>query len=274
MSTTRAAALPPPPLCKSNAAVRASQAAFVRRQGHYEEIARLRAQGASLRRIAAGLGIERKTVRHWLRLGHAPRWQKPPRGGILAPYAAFLDRRWAEGCRNAAQLWRELAARGFSGRPSIVRAWAGRRRKGEPADALRTTPSKPAWHPPVGRRLGRMLMAEAEVLSETDRLFVAQLFSEAPKLAEAIMLAKRLRQVLRCESGEALQDVLEAARDTLLAGFAAGLRQDIEAVQAALDLPWTTSPVEGQINRLKMLKRTMYGRAGFELLRQRVLYAA
>jgi transposase len=271
---TRAAALAPTPLCKSNATVRAGEAAFARRQGRYEEIARLRAEGVSLRRIAAGLGIERKTVRRWLRLGHAPWWQKPPRGSILAPYAAFLDRRWAEGCHNAAQLWRELAARGFSGRPSIVRAWAGHRRKGEPGESLRVMPAKPAWHPPVGRRLGRMLMADAEVLSETDRLFVARLFSEAPKLAEAITIAKRLHQVLRCESDEALQDVLDAARDTLLAGFAAGLRQDIEAVQAALDLPWTTSPVEGHINRLKMLKRTMYGRAGFALLRQRVLYAA
>jgi transposase len=84
---TRAAALPPTPLCKSNAAVRASQAALARRQGHYEEVARLRAEGVSLRRIAAKLGIERKTVRRWLRLGHAPRWQKPPRGSILAPYA-------------------------------------------------------------------------------------------------------------------------------------------------------------------------------------------
>jgi transposase len=185
-----------------------------------------------------------------------------------------LDRRWAEGFRNAAQLWRELVAHGFSGRPSIVRAWAGRRRKGEPGDAAPVMSSKPAWHPPIGRRLGRMLMADAEGLSETDRLFVAQLFSEVPKLAEAITVAKRLRQVLRCESGETLQDVLAAAGDTLLAGFASGLRQDLAAVQAALDLPWTTSPVEGQINRLKMLKRTMYGRAGFELLRRRVLYAA
>jgi transposase len=119
-----------------------------------------------------------------------------------------------------------------------------------------------------------MLMADTEALSETDRLFMAQLFAEAPKLAEAITLAKRLHQVLRREGEESLHDVLAAARDTLLAGFASGLRQDLAAVQAALDLPWTTSPVEGQINRLKMLKRTMYGRAGFELLRQRVLYAA
>ena len=56
--------------------------------------------------------------------------------------------------------------------------------------------------------------------------------------------------------------------------FAISLRHDIGAIQAALDLPWTTSPVEGQVNRLKMLKRTMYGRAGFKLLRARVLYAA
>jgi transposase len=68
--------------------------------------------------------------------------------------------------------------------------------------------------------------------------------------------------------------VLTAAGATPLASFTAALRKDIDAVQAALDLPWTTSPVEGQIGRIKMLKRTMYGRAGFELLRARVLYAA
>jgi transposase len=60
----------------------------------------------------------------------------------------------------------------------------------------------------------------------------------------------------------------------MLARFAAGLRRDFAAISAALKLPWTTSPVEGQISRLKMLKRTMYGRAGFGLLRARVLHAA
>ena len=65
--------------------------------------------------------------------------------------------------------------------------------------------------------------------------------------------------------------MLTAASATPLASFTAELRKDIDAVQAALDLPWTTSPVEGQIGRIKMLKRTMYSRAGFELLRARVL---
>ncbi len=73
---------------------------------------------------------------------------------------------------------------------------------------------------------------------------------------------------------DTLPAVLTAANDTPLKSFAAGLRRDQAAIQAALDLPWTTSPVEGQISRIKMIKRTMYGRAGFDLLRARVLYAA
>ena len=70
-----------------------------------------------------------------------------------------------------------------------------------------------------------------------------------------------------------MKEVLTAAH-TLLAGFAVNLARDQAAVQAALDLPWTTSPVEGQVNRIKTIKRSMYGRAGFDLLHARVLQAA
>jgi len=116
-------------------AERTSQASLARRQARYEEAARLRADGMSISRIAVLLGAERQTVRRWLRLGHAPLWTKPRRGSVLDAYAAHLDRRWAEGCRNAAQLWRELAGLGFTGRPTTVRAWAGRRHKAEPEAA-------------------------------------------------------------------------------------------------------------------------------------------
>ena len=70
-----------------------------------------------------------------------------------------------------------------------------------------------------------------------------------------------------------MSQILDAAIASPLKDFVASLRHDTTAIQAALDLPWTTSPVEGQISRLKMLKRTVYGRAGFQLLRVRVLYA-
>ena len=87
-------------------------------------------------------------------------------------------------------------------------------------------------------------------------------------------MAKRLNALLRRQSEENLDAVLADAANTALKEFAAGLQRDVGAVRAALETPWTTSPAEGQINRLKMLKRSMYGRAGFDLLRARVLEAA
>ena len=117
-------------------------------------------------------------------------------------------------------------------------------------------------------------MADMDRLADDERRFVTRLLADAPKLAGAVEVAKRLHRLLRKEGSEPLQDVLTAAADTLLAGFAASLGRDQAAVQAALDLPWTTSPVEGQVNRIKTIKRSMYGRAGFDLLRARVLNAA
>jgi transposase len=258
------------------AAERRLRDAYARRQARHEEAARLREAGVSLRRRIAGLlGAERKTVRRWLRAGHAPLWTKPPRGRVLDPYRDHLERRWAEGCRNAAQLWRELVGRGFGGRPSVVRAWAGRRRQTEPDRARRLIPGAgPSWRPLSGHRVARLLMTAAELRPATDRIFIERLLGDVPEPARAITAATRLRRVLRREDDENLEDALAAAEGTMLASFATGLRQDLRAVQAALELPWTTSPVEGQISRLKMLKRTMYGRASFPLLRQRILYAA
>ena len=117
-------------------------------------------------------------------------------------------------------------------------------------------------------------MADTDALSETERAFVELLFTDVPELADAVAATKNLRQVLRRKGGKSLNAALAAAEHTALAGFVSGQRRDADAVQAALDLPWTTSPVEGQINRLKMIKRTMYGRPGFALLRARVLHAA
>jgi len=260
-------AAPRPP----NAAERASEASLGRRQARYEEAARLHGQGVSISGIAARLGADRKTVRGWLRRGAAPSWRKPKRGSALDPHVPLLERLWSEGCHNAARLWREAAAAGFAGRPGTVRAWATQRRG---AQATSGAPQPSSAAPPSGRRVGRLLMAGTDKLADGDRLFVARLLADAPKLADAVAVAKRLHRVLRKKGSEPLQDVLTAAADTLLAGFAASLGRDQTAVQAALDLPWTTSPVEGQVNRIKTIKRSMHGRAGFDLLRARVLQAA
>ena len=275
-----AAALPAPPPPEPaarfpTAAERAKAARFARRQARYEEAARLRGQGASLRRIAALLDVERVTVRSWFARGGAAAWAKPRRGSALDPHAPLLERRWAEGCRNATQLWREAAAAGYRGRPGTVRTWAVQRRAGQSRAAVTGAPhALRSAAPPSGRRVGRWLMADDGGLGADERRFVARLLAEAPELAEAVAVAKRLRAVLRRSGDETLTAVLDAARGTLLGSFAAWLERDRDAVQAALDLPWTTSPVEGQVNRLKTIKRAMYGRAGFDLLRARVLRAA
>jgi transposase len=245
------------------------------RQARHEEAARMQAAGTSISQVARQLGADRKTLHRWLRAGAAPSWRMPRRGSILDRHRPVLERRWAEGCHNAARLWQELVRIGFAGRPSVVRAWATERRRTEPVACPGPEPTgNPTWRPPTPRRATRLLMANGEIPTELDRAFVMHLLGEGPALQATVAVAKRIARLLRRQSDDRLDAVLDEAAATPLASFVAELRKDIAAVQAALDLPWSTSPVEGQINRLKMIKRTMYGRAGFELLRARVLQAA
>ena len=219
-------AVTPLDTAKPAAAKQRSQDAYARRQARYEEAARLKAAGASLQRIAALIGAERKTVRRWLRAGGAPLWHKPQRLGGLAPYHDHLDRRWTEGCHNAAQLWRELVALGFLGRPGTVRQWAGRRRKGAPQAAstleIRVTTGEPA----SARQIARQLMTD-DVLPQTEQNFVSRVLLQVPGLAECVAAAKRLNAVLRRKSEEALDKVLEDAAGTALGSFVTSLRRDL-----------------------------------------------
>lgn len=260
---------------RPSAARRRSEAALARRQARFDEATRLHAAGASLSTISRRVCADRKTLRQWLRAGAMPTWHHPRRGSVLDSYREHLDRRWTEGCHNAAQLWRELITLGFTGRAALVRAWATARRKADPSMARlpRTRSGKP-WRPPSSRRIARLIMLEPRTLSRPDRAFAERLLKDIPRLAATVAAAKRIERVLRKQSDETLDDALAAAERTQLAGFVTELRKDITAVEAALRLPWTTSPAEGQISRIKMIKRTMYGRAGFETLRARVLHAA
>jgi transposase len=238
-------------------AERRSLDAQQRREARFEEAVRLREQGMTIRGIARALGVGRKTVRRWLRAGHAPTWRHADRS-ILDPFRDYLETRWAVGCRNGTGLWREIRERGFTGQPGIVRQWATRQRRQNPA-ADQAPPVKPP-KPPTPRKAARLLMSEPDKLSEDDRRFV--LLELSPPIARAVDLANQL------------DGWIAAAETGGFKGFAGSLRQDRDAVHAALTLPWSTGPVEGQINRLKVIKRTMYGRAGFDLLRHRVLAGA
>ena len=245
------------------------------RQAHYEEMARLHRSGMPIRRIARRLGMARNAVRRWLRAGEATVYRRAPGRSALDRHLVYVERRWSEGCRNSARLWRELRDRGFDGGYDVVRRWAKRRRdldaSASVADGQRPLPS---WRVPSSRRTARLLTTPADTLKQVDRRFVDALRSLSPEIRRAADAVNEFARILRERDAAAFDDWLTAAKATALHGFVAGIIGDIEAVRAALLQPWSNGPVEGQVNRLKMLKRQMYGRAKFDLLRSRVLHAA
>ena len=255
---------------------RRAQAAQERRDARYAEAVRLRDQGLSTRAVARSLGVERKTVRRWLRAGHAPTWQHADRGtSILNPYHGYLEDRWQAGCRNAAALWRELQERGFPGQYSVGRDWGTRRRRQDPPAEPRGTSDKPVSakqsEPPTPRRAVRLLAGDPDRLTDEDRRFVQALRERSPSIATAADLITRFCEMVKGKVPEPFDGWLREAEVSALSPFAAGIRRDEDAVRAALSEPWSSGQVEGQVNRLKAIKRTMYGRAGFDLLRARVL---
>ena len=127
---------------------------------------------------------------------------------------------------------------------------------------------------PSSRRAARLLTTPAASLSAADRRLVAALIARSPEIGTAAGLAQAFGQLVRQRDAAALDGWLTQAKSSGLRGFALGLSRDLDAVRAALSLPWSNGPVEGQVNRLKVLKRQMYGRAKFDLLRQRILHAA
>jgi transposase len=193
---------------------------------------------------------------------------------MLGPHLGHLERRWAEGLRNGAQLWRELGEAGFTGGRATVRAWATERRRATP-DALSPPAAAPGGREPrTINGVVRLIQARPEDLDEPSRDCLAGLLAEVPALGRTPELARRFGALMRKEATGGLDEWIADAAGTPLAGFARGLGKDLDAVRGALGLPGSTSPVEGQISRLKAIKRTMYGRAGFDLLRSRVLAVA
>jgi transposase len=243
------------------------------RRARFDEALALHRQGWPVRRIARALGVNRQTVHGWLRSGELPIWRRQPRGSTVGLHGDHLDQRWNEGCRNAAQLWREIQEQGFRGRLRTVQRWVRRRRSEDP------TLSGPdrtmgAWPTPSKRRAAWLVVADPERLDAMEQRFVDAMIATSPELGRLIRLAREFGTLVRRRQADRLDGWLVAARGSALAGFAEGLARDLAAVRAALSLPWSTGPVEGQISRLKTIKRTMCGRAGFELLRRRVLVAA
>lgn len=260
--------LPPAP----RPPTRAERAKASRREARlrrYEEVAAVLRRGVSKRQIAHTVGLSRGTVVRWLAAGSFPeRRERPPVSSILDPYHAYLERRFSEGCHNATQLWREIRREGYAGSRTPVQGYVQRLRRGLPRS------STPRIRRPSVRKCAWLLVLDESELAADQSAFIAALSSLCPEIQAMRVHALEFRRMLRERDPQALGPWVEAARRSLLRRFAAGIHSDAAAVRAAITLPWSNGPVEGQVNRPKMLKRQMYGRAGFDLLRERVLHAA
>jgi len=207
---------------------------------------------------------------------------------MLAPYEPYLRMRWSEGCHNAHELWQEIQSRGFSGQPAIVRRYVARWRPqpGRPGPSIRKTvagdrqpiPPGPQPTPVRSPRQARWtLLRTVETLTPEELAYRTALLAADPAIREAQQLADDFGTMVRTRNQAALADWLERAEASgqpEIRSFAGGLRRDQPAVEVALSSVWSNGQTEGQVNRLKTLKRQMYGRANLDLLRTRFLYAA
>jgi transposase len=280
---TLAVPIPPPPIparAEQQAAQRAAQ-----RQARYEQVWTLHRQGWPSVAIAAQVGCSCRTIERYL---HMPTWpmrqhRRHYGRSILNPYQAYILERWNAGCHTAIQLFHELQARGYAGSYRRVTAYVSRIRQAQgipPRRQGRRQPlpvvAEPVAQPLTPRRATWLVLRREEKRTEAEAQQLAQLHAQSAAVAEAIDLAQDFALLVRQRQPTQLDPWLQRATTSTLEAlqrFAQGLRDDYEAVKAGVTLPWSTSPVEGHINRLKMVKRQMFGRARLDLLRRRFVFA-
>ena len=262
-----------PVLPRLNKAELVRQQRRSRRLHRYEQVLTLHQSGATQEQIAQQLQIDTKTIRRYVRAGAFPETAKRRRHTGVDRWMPYLEQRWAEGCHNAAQLWREIKEQGFRGCQTTIRQWIARLR-GPALPGHRSNDSLRRQVPPSPRQTTWLLLYPDSPRSPEQQSYSEFLLRRSPDLARVVELAQRFLELCRHRSQELLTSWLAAAQQTGLRSFAVGIERHQPAVEAAFRLPWSNGPVEGQVHRLKLIKRQAYGRAGFDLLKQRVLQAA
>jgi transposase len=189
------------------------------------------------------------------------------RESSLEAHLCWLDAQWDAGSRNATELWRLIKQRGFRGSQRVVGEWATRRRRAEQANDknLRRVPS--------ARTIARLMTSRRDRLSKAETITVAAVEDGVPALVEARAIVAEFHTMLRDRDIFSLGPWLPRARSSLIASFARGVLNDEPAVQAAISSSWSNGQTEGQITRLKLVKRQMYGRGKLDLLQARLVGA-
>jgi transposase len=265
-----------------------AQAQLVRqaeRMARYEHILELQKRGLNSAEMALHLGVTQRTIQRWLATGTIPySGPRKQRARLVDPYKAFLLSRWQQGCHNGAQLERELRAKGskgsgralyrylqtlepsgFSSRKRGVASVTKQTVAREPNPLLTLSAQQATW----------LFFRRPEDLKPEEQETLRQLRQASPHVEATYQLVETFLQMVRERTAGPLDDwlaVVQASHLEAFAPFVTGIQQDKDAVLAGLSLPWSKGPLEGNVNRLKLIKRSMDGRAEIDLLKLRVLY--
>ncbi|MFP1133200.1 ISL3 family transposase [Asticcacaulis sp. W401b] len=236
---------------------------YLRREDTNAAILKQSESGASIREISRVTGHSRGMVRKILRGQRSDIFRV--RESSLELHLPWLDEQWVAGHRNGAELWRRLKALGFQGSMRVVTEWATRRRRSEKADAesLQRVPS--------ARTIARLMTVGRDTLSKAETLLVAAIEGGVPSLVEARDLVAKFHTMIRKKAMAELDPWVEQAKASLITSFANGVARDRAAVSAAISSSWSNGQTEGQITKLKLVKRQMYGRAKIDLLQARLV---
>ncbi|SPL98724.1 Mobile element protein [[Actinomadura] parvosata subsp. kistnae] len=258
-------AQPAPPSSVAGQGRRAEQT----RQRH-AEVHALWGKGVGTTAICRALNLDHKTVLRYVRAATAEELLTQPtrRESMLDQHVGYLAQRWQEGCTNAAWLTQELRQRGYRGSERTVRRLLHTWRDNV------TPPSATPVSTPKPRQVTGWIIRPADKRSEQEQADLAQILDRCQTLKAVDQLVSDFAGMLRHRQGQHLDTWIANAQTsgiTQMQGFADGLLKDYDAVRNGLTLDWNSGAVEGAVCRIKAIKRQMYGRANFELLRRRVL---
>ena len=269
-SATPATSSDPPPATDEPARVQGRRADNTRARHH--AVRQLLEQGMALKAISRQLQMDVKTVRKYARAQNPEQLlsPNPPSGrDVLAGFKPYLHTRLdEEPTASNATLLKEIQARGYRGSLRTLREYL--------AGIRRQTNNAPPPPPPVpsARQLTAWIMRPADKLDEADQLGLNTACAACPELAALTELAHGFNHMVRTRGGARLEQWIKQAISgpfPEVRGFAKGLYGDFDAVKAGLTLQWSSGKVEGNVTRVKMIKRQMYGRAKLDLLRKRIL---
>jgi transposase len=235
-------------------------------RGRHAAVRELRAAGRTLPEAAAALGLSQQLTGRFWRAASADALLKVRGASALDPWKPYLRRRWDAGTTKIAVLHREITALGYPGSEPTTYAWLALLKLAAP-------PKPPA--PPSKRQVTGWMLTDPARLGGDQQAQLAVILGRCPELQALAGHVTAFAKILTRRAGDRLDGWLADAGASPgqpeLASFANGIRRDYQAVRNALTLPWSSGRVEGLNTRTKLIKRQMYGRASFPLLRKRIL---